>query len=121
MYQRYLKTGVDTSRQVFIATSRLHQAGVVHGDLLSCRNIIQMGVAPRIIDFSTATRHHNCQKGIPTNPYPVLAQGIRCCDELDGLVKTYGLNDLTKLRLVMSLPKDVPHQFWNANLIKPSY
>lgn len=90
------------SCQVFIAASRLHEAGVVHGDLLSSRNIIQMGLAPRIIDFSTATRHH-CQNGIPTNPYPMLAQGTRRCQELADMVKTYGLNDMTKLQLALSV------------------
>jgi len=84
---RYLKLGT-ASRQVYIATSRLHEAGVIHGNLLHGRNIIQSGIAPCIIDFSTATRHH-CQHGIPTNPYPDRAHGVRHCQELVDLVKTW--------------------------------
>ena len=88
---------------------------MIHGNLLGCRNIIQMGDAPRIIDFSTATRHH-CQNGVPTNPYPVLAEGIRSCPEIVDLVKTYGLNDIAKLRL--ALPMGVMNHFWSVYIKK---
>jgi len=107
--------GQEFLHQVFIATCKLHEAGVVHGNLLGCRNIIQMGVSPRIIDFSTATRHH-CQNGIPTNPYPVLAKGMRSCQELVDLVKTYGLDDLTKLRV--SLPMGATNPLWSIYIKK---
>ena len=90
----------------------MHEAGVVHGNLLGCRNIIQMGVAPRIIDFSTATRHH-CQNGVPTNPYSVLAKGTRSCQELVDLVKTYGLKDIKKLPL--ALPMGVVNHIYVKN------
>jgi len=41
----------------------------------------------------------------------MLADGVRCCQELFDMVKTYGLSDMTRLRL--SLPVDVTNQFWN--------
>ncbi|KAG7085442.1 hypothetical protein E1B28_003003 [Marasmius oreades] len=59
----------DFRRRALIATQRLHQAGVVHGDLLNNRHILDLGYngdkgGVRIVDFSMARRHHRCPQGI---------------------------------------------------------
>ncbi|KAF8808003.1 hypothetical protein BYT27DRAFT_7098069 [Phlegmacium glaucopus] len=86
-----ITNGSGFFRQLFFAARKLHEAGVVHGDLLETRNILQMDESPRIIDFSTATRHH-CQNGVPTHPYLKFADGIHCCPELAEIAKVYEVN-----------------------------
>ncbi|KAF8159763.1 hypothetical protein B0H34DRAFT_674069 [Crassisporium funariophilum] len=98
----------EFNRLIMIAACKLHQAGVVHGDLLDAHHILQMGFTPRFIDFSTATRHL-CQNGIPTNPYECLSRSVRCCNELIEMEKSYGMmSDAPTMRHAV----DATSRFW---------
>ncbi|KAF9267006.1 hypothetical protein L218DRAFT_920703 [Marasmius fiardii PR-910] len=59
----------ELRRRTMIATQKLHQAGVVHGDLLNHRHVLDLGYngnkgGVRIVDFSMAHRHHRCPQSI---------------------------------------------------------
>lgn len=77
-----------------IASCKIHQAGLLHGDLMDGRHIIRMGLhGVRIIDFSSAIRH-TCTNGVPTLLGPSCSSngpGPTFCSELVNLEKTYGI------------------------------
>jgi len=76
-----------------IASCKIHQAGLLHGDLMNGRHIIRMGNGVRIIDFSSAVRH-TCTNGVPTllgRSYSSDGPGPNFCPELVNLERTYGI------------------------------
>jgi predicted Ser/Thr protein kinase len=78
-----------------LSVCKIHQAGIIHGDLLDGHHFVKMGDGVRVIDFSSAIRHY-CRNGIPRllggSGNDVRGQ----CEELVNMEKTFGFrNDVT--------------------------
>lgn len=74
-----------------IAVCKLHQAGVVHGNLMDGHHMLVLpGGTVRIVDFTTAFLQQ-CEGEIPS----LLSEGQekiakRACEELYDMERTYG-------------------------------
>lgn len=78
-----------------LSVCKIHEAGIIHGDLLDGHHFVKMGDGVRIIDFSSAVRHQ-CRNGIPRllggRGHDVEGQ----CTELVNMEKTFGFrSDVT--------------------------
>jgi hypothetical protein len=78
------------SREVMLTACKIHQVGLVHGDLIDGRHFVRMGNGLRIVDFSTAVRHR-CRNGTPVLMQQSLGGHPEGCSELVNLEKTYGI------------------------------
>ena len=81
---------------------RIHNAGIIHGNLVDESHIGRVGYCPRIISFSRAKRHR-CKGCPPVDDQGHIPRGVSLstvCPELYALEKHYGLksSDLTAVR-----------------------
>ena len=74
---------------MMLAVCKIHDAGVIHGDLLDGHHFVKMGDGVRIIDFSAAVRHR-CMNGIPTLSDPQALLAHMQCKELVNMERIYG-------------------------------
>ncbi|KAJ7597381.1 hypothetical protein C8J56DRAFT_1041577 [Mycena floridula] len=81
----------ELGRQIMVATSKIHQAGVCHRALLDAHHIIPTRAGVRIVDFALAARHQ-CQNALPmlSNRVNTPAHGYFGCEELLSMEQTYG-------------------------------
>ncbi|KAF8973499.1 hypothetical protein BDZ97DRAFT_1751543 [Flammula alnicola] len=81
-------------RKFMVGLCKIHQAGVMHNGLSSKSHIIRQGREPRIIDFSSASKHV-CRGAVPAmeeSGRRVHPQArIRACPELVALEETIGV------------------------------
>ncbi|KAG7099693.1 hypothetical protein E1B28_001515 [Marasmius oreades] len=79
----------EYTRRLMLAACKLHQAGVVHGQLYA-RHTLEIGQEIRIIDFSRATVSHRCVGAVPML---LQGRGERGCEELVWLEEEYGASE----------------------------
>lgn len=72
-------------------TCRLHEVGILHGNLLDGHHFVRMGNGIRILDFSTAVRHRCCG-GVPILLHARKGEAPGGCTELLHMEATYGIH-----------------------------
>lgn len=72
-----------------LAVCQIHQAGIVHGNLLDGHHFVKMGDSVRIVDFSMAV-HHHCVNGLPALTSRENEIYGHQCAELVMMERTYG-------------------------------
>jgi predicted Ser/Thr protein kinase len=78
-----------------LSVCKIHEAGIVHGDLLDGHHFVKMEDGVRVIDFCSAFRHR-CRGGIPRLLGGKGTDPDGQCKELVKMEKTYGFrNDVT--------------------------
>ncbi|KAG7452202.1 uncharacterized protein BT62DRAFT_288784 [Guyanagaster necrorhizus] len=111
---------VDYSRQVMTAINKIHQAGIVHQDIVhKSKHILTTSDGVRIIDFATA-QSHKC----PTMPLAFVRE-VRHCEELVSLEYECGFSDDTNVDGIHQRapgPSPLPDGGLHSRFgLKPSY
>lgn len=86
---------LEFNRCIMLSVCKIHQAGIIHGDLLDGHHFVKMGDGIRVIDFSSAVRHR-CRNGIPRLIGGRGNDAEGQCAELVNMEKTFGFrSDVT--------------------------
>ncbi|KAK0208661.1 hypothetical protein DFS33DRAFT_464000 [Desarmillaria ectypa] len=99
----------DYSRKIMIAISKIHQAGIAHGNVKPSSHILTTPDGVRIIDFSNASLHE-CPNATPrlADTRDAHAREAGQCEELVVLEYGYGLADGRNLNGMLQMASISP-------------
>ncbi|KAK0233535.1 hypothetical protein IW262DRAFT_1452063 [Armillaria fumosa] len=100
----------DYCRKVMVAMIKIHQAGIIHGDVRRSSHILSTPDRVRIIDFSNA-KIHACPNAQPRLMDPGYApESETQCNELMFLENGYGMGDCQHLDGILqtNMPSPLP-------------
>ncbi|KAK0215061.1 hypothetical protein IW262DRAFT_1513983 [Armillaria fumosa] len=98
----------DYCRKVMVAITKIHQAGIIHGDVRRSSHVLSTPDGVRIVDFSNA-KIHECPNAKPRLIDPRYAPGSeKQCNELMILENGYGVADGQHLDGMLQTNMPVP-------------